>query len=276
MPSFTREHRLLADGSVAFVCSSDREQWPWLELPPCHPIAIQTENYWISVECSAVRGTLDRDRWSALTFMRWQWTDEAQGQPASGIMRPREEGDRLGFSIGLEAADGINCCTIEGEGVVFRHRDFAAWRGQARARLEALPACQRPVEFAAPADVGAPAGEAALISTLSEDGGTPCALALVTAENGLPPASRYLTGSGDHVNATHLAEASRQFAALLRCNPELQITGGELRFHRYVEMGLAFELRLAKDSGPAIELEIAQGGHICAHAVLELADQGLA
>ena len=86
----------------------------------------------------------------------------------------------------------------------------------------------------------------------------------------MPPASRYISGSGDHVNAVHIAEAARQFAALETGRPNVRLTGGEVSFDHYVEFGSPFELRLADRKGHQMSLKLTQAGHDCTSISLRL------
>ncbi|WP_427969980.1 hypothetical protein [Altererythrobacter sp.] len=267
--AFTYDHRVGDDGSITFRCLGDVAAWPWLELPPCHPIVVQTISYWISVECSAARGSLDQSKWSAMTWMDWECGDPDAGHAASGTMEGTGSGDKLGFLITLHDAKNRLVCRIHGRGVVFRTRDFEGWRKQAKEKL-AVDAGLQDFVFAEVAAVGAPPGEHALIAPLSDD--PPIhADALVTAANGLPPASRYMSGSGDHVNTTHLGEACRQFAALLLHDPAIRFSGGEMHFNRYIELNVPFRLQCVSQSDERLDLTISQAGRECMRAALRIA-----
>jgi len=88
--SYTHDHVVLDDGLVTFKCSSDRELWPWLALPPLDPIVVQTINYWASVETGAARGTFDTSKWSALTQTEWTCGQPDVGHATHGL------GDTIG------------------------------------------------------------------------------------------------------------------------------------------------------------------------------------
>ena len=79
----------------------------------------------------------------------------------------------------------------------------------------------------------------------------------------MPPGSRYLDGSGDHVNAVHLAEVGRQFCALLTRDPDIRLSGGEISFTRYVEMNVPFSIALTKRSGNEVDMCVEQAGKVC-------------
>ncbi|WFL78303.1 hypothetical protein P7228_04355 [Altererythrobacter arenosus] len=259
--AYTFDHAVSADGSVAFRCSQDVDEWRWLELPAWHPVAMQTINYWVSVECSAARETLDRDKWSALTWMDWKVGDFAAGIPARGEMENAGIDGEVGFAIRLyDTADRL-IYSSRGKGVVFRTRDFEGWRKEAKTSLLGkVP--HGDFSYADPASLGIGPHEFPLISPVRSDA-QPYVDALVTRDNGMPPAARYMSGSGDHVNATHLAECARQFVAALTGNPAVRFPRGEIRFTRYVELGAPFRIELLSREGSVITLSVEQGGKPC-------------
>ncbi len=267
--SYTFDHEVRGDGSVAFRCSKDAQVWPWLELPAWHPIAMQTINYWVSVECSAARGTLDRDKWTALTWMDWEVGDFDAGIPARGTMENTGIGEEIGFAIRLyDDADRV-IYSSRGKGVVFRTRNFESWREKAKSGVLAKRS-QGDFAYADAAQIGVGPHEFPLISSLHE--GPPiCAEALVTPQNGMPPSARYMSGSGDHVNATHLAECARQFAALCQSDPDVRFASGEITFSRYVELGASFSLELESRDGKELSLSVEQGGKPCTRLLLRCA-----
>ena len=93
---------------------------------------------------------------------------------------------------------------------------------------------------------------------------------LVTRHNGFPPAHPYHDGSGDHVNASHLADACRQFACLVRREPQLRVNSGMMQFERYVELDHPFVLEMAGDgeSHQGMTMSISQAGEPCASVYL--------
>lgn len=259
--SFTSDHVVAEDGSVNFRCSNDVSEWRWLALAPSHPIFIQTFNYYISVECSAARGTLDPAKWSALTWMDWELGEAASKPPARGIMENRIVDDKLGFGIALYSDDDGLVFRTRGRGVVFHNRDFEGWRKQSKDRVSAQK--EPPAfDYANREAVGALESERALIGPIVE-GNAPYSDALITAANGMPPGSRYLDGSGDHVNAVHLAEAARQFSALLTGDPDIKLKGGELSFTRYVEFNVPFRILLTDRTASELSMLISQAGKDC-------------
>lgn len=258
--SYTFDHDIREDGSVVFKCSQDTEVWRWLALPASHPIFLQTFNYYISVECSAARVERDPSKWSALTWMDWDMGEPEAGLPTHGRMENHEIADKLGFEMWLYDAQDRLVYRAGGKGVVFRNRNFEDWRGRSKDKLNARKE-PPPFAFASRETVGAWEGEHALIAPLAA--GAAQTVALVTDANGMPPGSRYLDGSGDHVNAVHLAEVGRQFCALLTGDPGIRLSGGEISFTRYVEMNVPFSIALTGRSTDTTELAVEQAGKVC-------------
>jgi hypothetical protein len=265
--NYTYDHEVRADGSVAFRCSSDRVQWPFLELPPHHPIVIHTINFWISVECSVARGTFDPEKWSALVWMDWECLDPDAGHAAHGVMENVNIDGKLGFAMKLFDDQDRPYCNIRGRGVVFRTRNFESWREEAKGEVSVNEA-QVAFAYASPRDVGVEDCEYPLISSLKEGA---IAHALITRDNGMPPASRYISGSGDHVNAVHIAEVARQFAALKLANPQVRLAGGEISFDHYIELGNQFSVTLTDQTDRTIGLKLNQAGRDCTKISLSIA-----
>jgi hypothetical protein len=264
---YTFDHEVRADRSVAFRCSNDGKHWPFLELAPHHPIVIHTINFWISVECSIARGTFDPDKWSALVWMDWECLDPESGHAAHGVMENVDIDGKLGFAMKLFDDRDRHFCNIRGRGVIFRTRNFEGWREEAKSEIAATKAATQ-FTYASREAVGVEECEHPLISPL-EDG--TFARGLITKDNGMPPGSRYLSGSGDHVNAVHIAEAARQFAALKTGDPNVRICGGEISFDHYVELGSPFELTMTGESTSGLDLDLAQAGQHCTSITLNLA-----
>lgn len=250
---FCTAHELLRDGSVALTCSDDVSAWPWLALDPHHPIVVQTVNFWASVEAGLAKASWDPEQWTALTEMEWQCGAPGCGHAHHGLADYYEDGGKQRFRITLFDAAGRLVYRMSGTGVVFRTRNFEGWRAEAKAGTGAE---RTPFVFAADEAVHAPVTGGSFLS--ADDPG----LALVTPENGLPPGHPYMSGSGDHVNATHLAEAVRQYAALALGKGAGLPSGGAMRFRRYVELGVPFEIVACEEE----LVEIRQGGAVCCEA----------
>jgi hypothetical protein len=250
---FCTAHEVLRDGSVALTCSDDIAAWPWLALDPHHPIVVQTVNFWASVEAGLAKSSWDPDQWTALTEMEWQCGQPGCGHAHHGLADYYEDDGKQRFRITLFDQAGRLVYRMSGAGVVFRTRNFEGWRAEAKAAADSE---REPFLFAADEAVHAPVAGGSFLS--ADDPG----LALVTPANGLPPGHPYMSGSGDHVNATHLAEAVRQYAALALGKGAALPSGGTMRFRRYVELGVPFELSV----GEGEVTEVRQGGKMCCEA----------
>ena len=268
---FTHSHRLLDDGAVAFRCSSDREKWPWLALDPFDPIVVQTINFWAASGASAVRHTHDPKKWTALTHTEWTCGEPDAGHATHGVAEPDGPEGSPGFRLTLFDAKGALVYRMSGTGVVFQNRDFEAWRRDAKGEMtEAVRA--EDFAYAAPDSLGVEAPGLGWLSALSE-AEAQSADALITESNGFPPGHPYLSGSGDHVNATHLAESTRQFANLVHDGTVGRCIGGKMQFDRFVELGAPFRITLRNDetTNDCISVAIAQARRPCATVQLTFA-----
>lgn len=266
---FTHSHHLLDDGTVVFGCSQDVEAWPWLALPPWHPIVVQTINFWAASGASVARRTLDPQQWSALTHIWWACGPEDAGHATHGVAEPDGTDGEPGYRLTFFDADGVLVYRMAGKGVVFQNRDFETLREASKDKITGA----EPQEFAYadPAEVGAPSPGISFISRMIRDD-PPAAAALVTEANGFPPGHPYLSGSGDHVNATHLAEIGRQFDSLLRGGDAPRCAGGEMRFLHFVELGGPMDVELVEKAadGTSISLLVRQADRDCATMSLKL------
>ena len=258
--AFTHSHELLDDGIVKFQCSGDKEKWPWLNLPPSHPIVIQSINYWASVETGKTRGSFDPTKWSALTWCEWEAGDPDTGPVAHGIadtppgdIEENKPRFRLTF---FDAADKF-VCRMTGTGVIFKTRNFEAWRSEAKekARIESDVSA---FNYAPASALGVSSDVERFLTPLVR-GEQISSDALITKNNGLKPNHPYHDGSGDHVNANHLVDAGFQFAHLIFGEP-LRCTGGEISFRHYVELGKPFGLTQTDAGSESISVLVEQSG----------------
>ena len=263
---FTYGRTIRNDGSITFKCSADLNEWPWLTLHPHHPIALQNLQYWASVECGIENGTFDGTKWTALTWTRWTCGNPDVGGFAHGVSDNVTENGKLMSRVILFDAEDREICSMLSKGVEFRTRDFEAWRAKSKeSGTNALKLSD--FEFADRDAVGANSTGPALISPL-KDSAKPQARGLMTMENAFPPAHPYMSGSGDHVNATHLAEAGHQFLHLLQGGNRTRVTGGEMRFSSYVELGCSFEILLLEKNAESMIMNVKQSGRDCTQITL--------
>lgn len=264
-----------ADGRIYFDLSSDAMKWPWLRLHPANNIAVQATNYYAMTAVSRFAGSLGEE-WSALTEFAWRAFNVGKSarHPVRGVAEAGE-GEAPGYVCDLFDADGARVYHVTGKGVVFRTRDFKAWREKSKAEALALPAPEN-FTYALPSTVGVSSTVESIVSPLRREGEEVFADALVTAANGFPPAHPYHDGSGDHVNSTHMADAAQQVAQMLRAEQGLGgwPAGGDIAFRRYVELERPFRLTL--ESSPADSARLAfrleQGGRPCASIALDYGD----
>jgi hypothetical protein len=263
--AFTHSHIVLPDGAVAFKCSDNLEQWPWLALPSSHPTVIQSINYFASVEAAKAFGSYDPTKWSALTQTHWVSNRDTAGPPSHGLadyIQDPDSSDRHLFRLTFFDKDGTLVCRLTGKGVIFHTRDFEGWREEAKQGAEPPQAAQD-FSFASAEDLGVSSDVERFLSPLKKEDRL-TATALVTRKNGLHPAHPYHGGSGDHVNANHLADAGFQFAHLFHHGRVLSCTQGEITFKRFVELGRPFTISLTaqdKETG-AISMDVHQGEHL--------------
>ncbi len=266
---FTHNHQLLDDGSMAFECSSDLKTWPWLALPPHDPIVVQTINYWVPVETGETKGTFDRNKWTALTITEWSCGKSGVGHAVRGIAEPTDESRRMDYKVTYYDEKDRIVYIISGSGVVFQNRDFETWRGKAKAKMAKLPKIQK-FEYAPAEMTGAELQQESYLSPFIT-GKSISAMAYITKDNGFIPVHRHISGSGDHVNATHLADVGLQFACLLNDGAALHCTGGTMEFNRFVELDHPFEITLTDDrrAENTIGLTMHQAGKLCASVTIK-------
>jgi len=266
---FTHAHQLQNDDSIAFQCSSDLRHWPWLALHPFNPILVQTINFWASIETAMTRGTFDPNKWSALTQTEWTCGALGTGTPTHGIAQAGTDADPTMYRLTFFDGQDRLVCRMSGHGVVFQNRDFESWRGAAKHDIASI-AMPANFLYASRELLDASSDIECFLSPLQDDDDQLHATALITKYNGLPPAHPYHSGSGDHVNSTHLADAAHQFINLLHQGAPVHCIGGEMQFHRYVELGSPFQVRMrdkakskSKNSPKEISLSVLQADREC-------------
>jgi len=261
--SYTSDHTVNDDGTVDFACSTKVDDWAWLALPPRHPVVIQAQNFWTSVGAIMALGGMEEGQWSALTWTDWECFEAQTGHATRGTYWRDTSGEQERYGIDLFDASSRHIVRMHGRGVVFRNRNFEEWRKGSK--REAARQSDTPIAFAARDALGIGPTVHALVGEAVSDGHFP---ALVSRENGLPPANPMLGGSGDHVNSVHMIEAARQALCLLTDDPAPAITGGEMALNRYVELGTPFALRTSGQEGGEVTFILEQLGRDCAELTL--------
>ncbi len=260
--AYTHNHEVLGDGSVAFECSQDSTIWPWLNLPPTHQIAVQTANFWASVESGMTLGTFDPNKRSALTQVDWTCGAPEVGLAVRGRYSTSEPGDLRRYFLSFFDAKDDLVVELSGRGVVFQTRDFEGWRGETKERI-VKPEHSEGFEFVAPAAVGVKSAAECFLGPLIH--GAPITVnGLITKAKGFIPGHPYIGGSGDHVNSTHMGEIGRQVAALL-AGQETRIKSGEMEFIHYVELGRPFHVQVLEhdDQAHRFALLVRQADRAC-------------
>lgn len=264
---FCFDYARQSDGAVTFQCSPDARKWPWLKLPPAHNIAIQTTNYYALSGVSLFTGATDGEKWSAITDFAWQVGVGGAGERAAHPARGRSinNDDGIGYSCEFFDVDGRVVYSVTGAGVVFRNRDFEGWRAKSKAAVLATPAPNDFV-YACNDAVGTASAAEVLVSVPVRRGADTIIEALVTQENGFPPAHPFHNGSGDHVNSSHLLDAVQQAAFQLR--DHVFPSGGSATFRNYVELERPFQIVPIEVKENEILFSVRQIGKECAQICL--------
>jgi len=269
------DHVVTDDGAVAFRCSGDKEKWPWLALHPANNTLIQLINYYSLTSVSAALGRLDPEKWTALTSFTWR-VYKTKAHATHGQADAKEpDDDGPGYAASFFDSDGELVYRFRGEGVVFRNRDFEAWRAKSKSQALALPEPDG-FAYAPPEAAGVATPAECFVSPLHQDAGAKYCDALITKETGFPPAHPYHDGSGDHVNSGHLCDAAQQCAALMRGQAGLEgyPSGGEVQFKRYVELERAFRISLVSNVKmlESLQLKVEQSEKLCAEITFYYGD----
>lgn len=261
---YSLAHEVQADGSVTFKCSQDVSANPWLALPPHHAVVVQTQSFWTAVGASTAANGWEETKWTALTWIDWELGDGTGGHAVRGVYRRDETGENLGYSIALYNEAGLRVVTIRGRGVVFRNRNFEAWRKAAKDEAKSAAPLES-FAYASDAALGLTQDERAMVAPFTKDSGF--VDALVTAQNGFPPGNPVIGGSGDHVNSTHLHELARQALFLVKERNDIE-TSGTMELNRYVELGAPLRMNIAADEARRLVFKVEQVGKPCATITL--------
>ncbi len=261
---YAHGHEVREDGSVIFQCSLDEDALPWLNLPPHHPVVIQTQAFWTAVGASVVLAGMEATQWTALTWIEWELGEVDGGHATHGEYRRDEQAEHPHYEIVLFNAAKRPIVTIHGRGVVFRNRNFDQWReGSKEAARKAKPDVD--FAYASHSDLGLTEDERALVALF--DPKNEFVEALVTPDNGFPPGNPLIGGSGDHVNSTHFHEIARQALYLIKGRRDID-TSGEMSLNRYVELGTPIRLHIREDAADRMTFELKQMDRACAEITL--------
>ena len=254
-----------ADQSLSFRCATNTADWGWLALSPQHPVVIQTQQFWTSYCAILFEGGMEEGQWSALTWMDYSLGDLGAGHAVRGVYTRVEAERGPAFALSLFDDQDREIVAMRGRGVVFRNRNFEQWREGAKSKAK-VTRPSHPFTYASKTDLALGDGEFAFVAPL--EGRAERVEALITHENGMPPANAVISGSGDHVNSTHFGEVTRQALCLLTDNPAVQVLGGEMDLNRYVELGTPFALKFSQPSDGSVTFTLEQLGKDCATVTL--------
>lgn len=257
-------HEVQSDGTVAFECSRDPAVNPWLQLPPHHPVVLQTQSFWTAVGAGTALQGWETTQWTALTWIDWELGDSGGGHAARGVYARDGEAENLGYSLDLFNDAGALVVAIRGRGVVFRTRNFEKWREGSKGEARKAAASHDFV-FADAQALGLTENERVLVAPFQP--GQPHVDALVTPENGLAPSNPLIGGSGDHVNSTHLHELARQALYLVKGRSDID-SSGTMSMKRYVELGTPLRLNIREEADNSIAFEVEQLGKVCSEIEL--------
>lgn len=240
--------------------------WPWLSLPPSHPVLVEKYQYFATMTASWAMGTFSPKTYTALTMFEWQCTADALGSeyPTQARCENWTETSEMGFKLNVSNAQGKLLYTSRGQGFAFRDRDFQQWRE--KSRRSALQA--RHVLAVDPIDPGkAGLGDQghSFVSNVIDRVGKPTLYACVPKHGGFYPQHPFHTGSGDHVNAAQLLDCALQATHVFAGDGKpwtdpLICIGGQAHFQRYVELDVPFEITLDEPVGDSAQLRLSQAG----------------
>lgn len=249
---------------IEFDLKADR--WPWLALPPWHPVLMNKYQYFAAMSASWAAGILRPGVHTALTKLSWTCDPSLKTLPPWGRCGHWRRESNMGFQLSLGTPDAPDQATMEGTGHTFEDRDFGAWRNKSKQSARALAAPRYPFP-AALDEVGLAPQGVRFVGELHDATTAAWVQALVPATRGFFPGHPFHTGTGDHVNAGHQFDCALQAAHLLLAD-RWQHTGlicrqGEATFNRFVELDAPFVIHMrerpSRDAQACIEFVLSQG-----------------
>lgn len=238
--NFARADRV-EEGSVEIEYDLDEARWPWLALPPRHPVLIEKYQYFGAVTVALAQSFVEPSTFTALTAFDWECPEDQDPDPATrGVFVDSSTPDRPSFEMILCNSTGEHVATGRGSGFVFRGMNIDAWRAQSKERVRDSRAA-RLLSEADPESAGLGSDGTSFLSPAYTERGIATADGLITTDRGFHPNHPFHTGSGDHVNAGHLFDCALQFAHLVtRSEEALVCTGGSARFRQFTELDVPF------------------------------------
>ncbi len=240
--------------------------WPWLSLPPSHPVLVEKYQYFATMTASWAMGTFSPETYTALTMFEWQCSALALGQryPTHARYENWTENGDMGFTLTVTDEQGQTLYSTRGQGFAFRDRDFQQWREKSRRSAQQA----RHVLQVEPVDPGkaglGPQGHS-FVTEVVDRVGKPTVYARVPKHGGFYPEHPFHTGSGDHVNAAQLLDCALQAVHVFAGDGKLWTqpmlcTGGQAQFRRYVELDVPFEITLDALHSDSADLHLSQAG----------------
>ncbi|MGJ8669716.1 MAG: hypothetical protein ACSHXK_09530 [Oceanococcus sp.] len=252
------------------------ELWPWLSLPPAHPVLIEKYQYFGATTASWAMQLFAPESYTALTRFRWSCGDAAWGTqyPDSGLCTGRNDKSGMGFQLDVSNSQGDNFYRTAGDGFVFTDRDFRLWREKTRQQTQQSNRMGA-IALASSSQCGLdPFGK----SFIGASDNAARYFAHVARESSFHPQHPFHTGSGDHVNAAQLLDCALQTIHLhvgagRAWESPLQCQSGEAQFQRYVELDIPFEIHLEVEKEKAqFALQFSQAGHANAMIKMQMRD----
>lgn len=260
-------HVLKATDSVVDLGFDWRpDLWPWLALPPAHPVVVEKYQYFATMTASWAMGTFSPETYTALTMFEWHCGEAALGRnyPSRARCENWTETGAMGFKLSVSDDQGRNMFHSRGQGFAFRDRDFQQWREKSRrSALQARHVLE--VDTIDPELAGLGPDGCSFVTAVIDRVGKPAVHARVPSQGGFYPQHPFHTGSGDHVNAAQLLDCALQAVHVFSgeaqpwAQPRLCI-GGQAQFQRYVELDVPFEITLDEALGDQAQLRFSQAG----------------
>ena len=265
-----------APDRVELAFDLDAKLWPWLNLPPHHPVLVEKYQYFGATTASWEQGLFTPETFTALTSFGWGCTPAAFAgdYPTRGVFKTQNGEEAMGFSLNVGADDGQVMYQTRGQGFAFKDRDYRVWRERSRrAALDAKVTAD--FQFLSPEAVGLAANGHSFIGVSEQADQALTLIACVTKQGGYVPEHPFHTGSRDHVNAAQLMDCGLQAAHWFLGGGQswaepLICIGGEARFQRYVELDVPFTITLVEQvPNTSVQLKFSQAGYDNAVLVLK-------
>lgn len=257
-------------GELAFDLT--QKYWPWLALPPQHPVLIEKYQYFGSITAAWAFRLFEPGTPVALTQFSWHcpklYPRSRYGTRAVATNLSAESPGLVELDLYTDTAEHLTHMSFTGAS--FADRDFYTWRQQSKERiLAAKPDIE--IDFAPASSVGLECNGVSFVSNINDG----AVLSLVGSNTGFHPHHPYHTGSGDHVNTANLIDCALQTAHLvLAAGKPMICIGGSAQLRRFIELDVPFEITLKsqslKDGIHEVTFAFSQLGKDNSHITLRL------